>query len=72
MRDENGVIGGKMTEIPKKELLRPSKVAIILEVSRSTIYYWIATGKLEAVKLPGRTIRIRKSVVEDAQRDSLE
>lgn len=54
------------------ELLRPKKVAAILEVSPSTIYYWIATGKIEAVKLPGKTIRIKRSAVEEAQKGTLD
>jgi excisionase family DNA binding protein len=62
-----------MKEIdPSKVLMRPRKVADTLNVAPSTIYYWIATGRLEAVKLPGKTLRIRKSVVDDAQKDTLD
>ncbi len=60
-----------MTDIPKTELLRPSKVATLLDVSRSTIYYWIATGKLEAIKLPGKTIRICKSTIEEIKKSTI-
>jgi excisionase family DNA binding protein len=60
-----------MTDLPKNELMRPKKAAETLDVSRSTIYYWIATGRLEAVKLPGKTLRIRKSAVDDAQKSTL-
>jgi len=54
-----------MNEQQSKELLRPAKVAKILDVSPSTIYYWVATGQLEAVKPAGKTIRIPRSVVDE-------
>lgn len=57
---------------PSKILMRPKVVANILEVKPSTIYYWIRTGRMEAVQLPGRTLRIRKSIVLEAQKDTLD
>jgi excisionase family DNA binding protein len=60
-----------MNDLSKNDLMRPKKAAETLDVSRSTIYYWIATGRLEAVKLPGKTLRIRKSAVDDAQKSTL-
>jgi excisionase family DNA binding protein len=56
-----------MTDLPAKALLRPAKVADILDVSVSTIYYWIAIGKLEAIKLPGKTLRISRLAIEELQ-----
>ena len=53
--------------LPTKSLLRPAKVAEILDVNLSTIYWWISTGKLEAIKLPGGTLRIKRSVIEELQ-----
>lgn len=56
-----------MATLPPNPLLRPAKVAEILDVSLPTIYYWISIGKLEAIKLPGKTLRIQRSVVEELQ-----
>lgn len=56
-----------MTNLPPKSLLRPAKVAEILDVSLPTIYYWISTGKLEAIRLPGKTLRISRLVIERLQ-----
>ena len=67
-RREYHIIGRKiMIELPNKSLLRPAKVAEILNVSLPTVYYWIAIGKIEAIKLPGRTLRISRSVVKELQ-----
>ena len=56
-----------MTDLPLKSLLRPAKVAELLDIPLSTIYYWISVGKLEAIKLPGKNLRISRSVVEELQ-----
>jgi excisionase family DNA binding protein len=56
-----------MTDLPPKSLLRPSKVAKLLDVPLSTIYYWITIGKLEAIKLPGNNLRISRQVIEELQ-----
>ncbi len=56
-----------MTDLPAKSLLRPAKVAELLDVSLPTVYYWISTGKLEAIKLPGKTLRISRQVIEELQ-----
>lgn len=56
-----------MTDLSTKSLLRPAKVAEILNVPLSTIYYWIANGKLEAIRLPGKTLRISRQVIEELQ-----
>jgi len=56
-----------MTDLPAKSLLRPAKVAEILSVSLPTVYYWIKVGKLEAIKLPGKTLRISRKVIEELQ-----
>ena len=54
-----------MTTLPDKELLRPDEVAAYFSLSVKTIYGWIATGKLEAVKIgPSQSIRITKEAVE--------
>jgi len=54
-------------ELSTKSLLRPRKVAELLSVSLPTVYYWISIGKLEAIKLPGKTLRISREVIEELQ-----
>lgn len=56
-----------MDNLPARSLLRPAKVAKLLDVPLSTIYYWIAIGKLEAIKLPGNNLRISHQVIEELQ-----
>lgn len=52
-----------MTTLPPKEYLRPDEVAKYWSVSKRTIYVWIETGKLKAVKI-GRLLRIPRQEVE--------
>ena len=52
-----------MSELPNKALLRPDEVARFCGVAVSTIYSWVDQGKLEAVKLAGTTLRIRRETV---------
>ncbi len=54
----------------ENDLVRPAMVAKILDVAPSTVYYWIATGKLEGVKLPGKTLRVKRSIVDEMQNNS--
>ncbi|MCK9229250.1 MAG: helix-turn-helix domain-containing protein [Syntrophales bacterium] len=55
-----------MTDLPKKELLRPDEVAYYLDVSRSTVYLWIDHGLLTAEQYaPGGTIRVPRDAVEN-------
>ena len=50
--------------LPDKQLFRVDEVATIFDVSRSTIYLWIAHGHLTAEKYVG-TIRVtRKSILD--------
>ena len=61
-----------MNTLPEKELLRPDEVAQYYSVSRSTVYSWISDGRLLAIKVAGKTLRIpRKSLkrIEDDQLD---
>jgi excisionase family DNA binding protein len=60
-----------MGKLPEKELLRPDEVAKYFSLALSTIYTWIDTGKLEAVKLAGKTIRIKREVVIELQKSTL-
>jgi excisionase family DNA binding protein len=47
-----------MTTLPQKELLRPDEVARYFDVHKSTVYRWIDEGKLQAVKIGDKIIRI--------------
>lgn len=58
--------------VQESDLLRPAKVARIFDVAPSTIYYWIATGQLEAVKPAGKTIRIPRAAVDAKIKSTLE
>ena len=50
-----------MTDLPNKDLLRPDEVAKYFSLSVRTIYGWIDTGKLKAVKIgPFQVLRITK------------
>jgi excisionase family DNA binding protein len=48
--------------LPDKELLRPDEVAKYLSLSRSTIYGWIQTGRLDAKKVGG-SVRVKREDV---------
>lgn len=61
-----------MESLPEKELLRPDEVARYFGVSRATVYVWIQTGQLKAVKLPGKTIRIRRCAVFECQQETMD
>jgi excisionase family DNA binding protein len=40
-----------------KEVYRPDEVALLLSVSRRTVYNWIERGDLRAVKIGGRALK---------------
>ena len=51
--------------LPNKEYLRPDEVANYFSLSAKTIYGWIDSGEIEAVKVgPNNTVRIRREEVE--------
>jgi len=53
--------------LPRKTLLRPQEVAVIMNVSPSTIYRWYEMGIIQGTRL-NRTLRIfRESVVKQIQ-----
>lgn len=57
-----------MNTIPDKERFRPDEAAKILEVSRKTIYDWISTGQMEAVRIGKKLLRIpREELVKKQQ-----
>jgi len=60
-----------MPNLPDKELLRPDEVAKYLSVNRKTVYQWISSGKMEAVKV-SRLLRIPRAEVIGFQKSTLE
>lgn len=52
-----------MTNLPDKAYYRPDEIAEYFNVSRRTVYVWIDTGKLQAVKVAGTTVRISREAV---------
>lgn len=47
-----------------KNLLRPNEAALLLNVSRWTIYRWVNEGKLDATKITRGSLRIFSSSVD--------
>lgn len=52
-----------MTNLPEKAYYRPDEIAEYFSVTRRTVYFWIDTGKLTAVKVAGTTVRISREAV---------
>ncbi len=46
------------------ELLTPTQVAEIFQVSASTVTRWVREGRLPGVRTPGGTIRVSRSAIE--------
>jgi len=57
-----------MATVQEREFYTASEAARKLDVSRTTIWRWIANGKLSAYRIGGRTIRIRRQDVESMLR----
>jgi excisionase family DNA binding protein len=54
-----------MKELPEKAHYRPDEVADYFDIPKSTLYQWIAEGKVDALKIAGqRVLRISKDEVE--------
>ena len=53
-----------MTTWAKKDYYRPDEVAIYFSINRRTVYRWIETGKIEAVKV-GKMLRIPREALEN-------
>ncbi len=51
--------------LPDKEFFRPDEVAKHFAVKVRTIYTWINTGRLNAEKIAGSTIRITRKAIEE-------
>ena len=50
-------------DIPEKRLFRPDEVAKIFDVSVKTVYNWCDCGKLEFMRVAGRTMRIERDCI---------
>lgn len=62
--------GDAMTDLPDKKTFRPGEVALLLDISPSTVYLWIEIGKLEAIRLAGRTLRVPREEIERIQQST--
>ena len=54
-----------ISESPDRTLLTPREVASLFNVSPQAVYLWYTMGKIEGVKIGGRTLRIYASSVEE-------
>lgn len=55
-------------DLPNKGLLRPDEVAEYFSVTRRTIYNWIDSGRLDAVKVSRTIIRITRESINNLQK----
>jgi excisionase family DNA binding protein len=56
--EANNIIGvSGVSDLTDKALLRPSRVAAILDLSRSAVYEKISSGELPSVRI-GRSVRV--------------
>ncbi|MBA4389983.1 MAG: excisionase [Syntrophus sp. (in: bacteria)] len=55
--------------IPNRLFFKPLDVAILFNVSVKTVYSWVAEGKLDAVTIAGRTLRIPYAALNKLIRD---
>lgn len=49
-----------MIGLPDKDLFRPDEVVAYLGISRASFYRWVKEGKIRAVKIGGKLIRITR------------
>ena len=49
---------------PHKEWFRPSDVAEYFCIARGTIYLWIESGKIDAIRINDDTLRIHRKEIE--------
>ncbi len=48
------------TMLPDKLFFKVSELADILQVEKKTLYSWIDTGRLDAVKIGGWAVRVTR------------
>ncbi len=61
-----------MERLPNKAYLKPEEVAKYYNVSKSAIYKWIAEGKIDALKICGKPVRIPYDAVEKMRKAVIE
>ncbi len=61
-----------MTTLPDKELLRPDEVAAYYSVNVRTVRGWVATGKLEAIKIAGGVLRIPRTAINKIESPAID
>lgn len=61
-----------MTTLPDKELLRPDEVAAYYSVKVKTVRGWIATGKLDAIKIAGGLLRVPRTAINKIESPAAE
>lgn len=54
-----------MFNTPQFHLLRPAECAALLAVSQSSVYRWLANGKLPAVSMSAGAVRVRSDCLEE-------
>jgi excisionase family DNA binding protein len=60
-----------MKSLPEKQYFRPREVAKQFDVSIQTIYLWIDTGKLDAERIAGSTLRITKEAINKLKQPAI-
>ena len=60
-----------MKKLPEKEWFRPDEVARYFDVTRKTVYLWITTEQIKAMRVMG-SLRIHRTVVEKIPKDFYE
>jgi excisionase family DNA binding protein len=61
-----------MNDIPNKEKFRPDEAASILDVSVKTIYCWIATGQMEAIRTGKKLLKIPRAEIIKKQQPAIQ
>jgi excisionase family DNA binding protein len=62
-----------MKELPDKAHYRPDEVAEYFDIKLSTLYQWIAEGKVNGLKVAGmRCVRITREEIEKMKRPVIE
>lgn len=61
-----------MENLPERELMRVDEVARYFSVTKATVYNWVSSGRLEAVKVAGHILRIPRKSVQNVQKSPFE
>ena len=58
--------------LPDKPRFQPREAAEYLGVDVKTVYGWISTGKMEAVRVGPRTLRIPRDEIKKMEKPTIE